>query len=152
MFKDMLTWVSYVGYIPFVENIKYNNFSLLIFKDHSSCSFSCAIISVFCPGHLPFLVNFGPLNYFFQGRKYMGANGRVMAATKIQSLWRRYRERTQYLEYRRLKWAAGVIAISWIMRIKMAKMRHQLRQTRLDQLEAFKRRSKVYLFLCELNN
>ncbi|XP_059161513.1 IQ domain-containing protein H-like isoform X2 [Physella acuta] len=78
------------------------------------------------------------------GRKYMGANGRVMAATKIQSLWRRYRERSQYLEYRRLKWAAGVIAISWIMRIKMAKMRHQLRQTRLDQLEAFKRRSKKF--------
>ncbi|CAL1540597.1 unnamed protein product [Lymnaea stagnalis] len=78
------------------------------------------------------------------GRKYLGINGREMAATKIQSSWRRYRERSHYLEYRRLKWAAGVIAISWIMRIKMAKMKYQLRQTRLDQLEAFKQRAKKF--------
>ena len=75
----------------------------------------------------------------------MGPNGSQVAATQIQSSWRRYRARSQYLEYRRLKWAAGVIAISWIMHIKMAKMRHQLRETRARQLENFKRRAKVGL-------
>lgn len=74
-----------------------------------------------------------------------------MAATHIQSTWRRYRERSQYLEYRRLKWAAGVIAISWIMHIKMAKMREQLRQTRAVQLENFKQRAKVDLSPLEMN-
>ena len=48
-----------------------------------------------------------------------------------------------YLEYRRRKWAAGVIAISWIMHIKMAKVRHQLKQARLDNLESFRKRAKV---------
>ena len=73
----------------------------------------------------------------------MGPNGSQVAATQIQSSWRRYRDRSQYLEYRRLKWAAGVIAISWIMHIKMAKMRQQLRETRARQLENFKQRAKV---------
>lgn len=53
--------------------------------------------------------------------------------------------RKQYLEYRKKKWAAGVIAISWIMSIKMAKVRKQLKITRADQLEAFKSRAKVRL-------
>lgn len=78
------------------------------------------------------------------GRRFMGPNGSVVAATQIQSAWRRYRDRSQYLEYRRLKWAAGVIAISWIMHIKMAKMRHQLRETRTRQFENFKKRSKKF--------
>ncbi|ESO87612.1 hypothetical protein LOTGIDRAFT_194358 [Lottia gigantea] len=76
------------------------------------------------------------------GRKFLGPDGKVVAATCIQSVWRRYVDRKKYLEYRRLKWAAGVIAISWIMHIKMAKVRKQLHQTRLDELEAFRRRSK----------
>lgn len=78
------------------------------------------------------------------GRRFVGTHGNEIAATQIQSSWRRYRERSQYLEYRRLKWAAGVIAISWVMHIKMAKMRQQLRRTRLDQLDAFKRRAKKF--------
>ena len=55
-----------------------------------------------------------------------------------------------YLEYRRRKWAAGVIAISWIMHIKMAKVRHQLKQARLDNLESFRKRAKVgiYIYVC----
>ena len=73
----------------------------------------------------------------------MGPNGNNVAATQIQSSWRRFRDRTQYLEYRRLKWAAGVIAISWIMHIKMVKMRKQLKQTRAQQLANFKERAKV---------
>ena len=47
------------------------------------------------------------------------------------------------MEYRQKKWAAGVIAISWIMNVKMHRVRKQLNATRADQLENFKRRSKV---------
>ena len=54
-----------------------------------------------------------------------------------------YRERTKYLEYRHKKWAAGVIAISWVMNVKMAKVRKQLVNTRGDQLENFRARAKV---------
>ncbi|KAL8616663.1 hypothetical protein ACOMHN_031645 [Nucella lapillus] len=78
------------------------------------------------------------------GRRFMGPNGSQVAATQIQSSWRRFRDRSQYLEYRRLKWAAGVIAISWIMHIKMAKMRHQLKETRAKQLDSFKMRAKKF--------
>lgn len=81
---------------------------------------------------------------FKPGRRFLGPNGNTVAATQIQSSWRRYRDRSHYLEYRRLKWAAGVIAISWIMHIKMAKMRVQLRETRQRQLENFKQRSKKF--------
>ena len=76
----------------------------------------------------------------------MGPSGTDIAATKIQAMYRMYRERIQYLEYRRRKWASGVIAISWIMHVKMSKVRRQLKAHRMDQLEAFRRRSKVSTF------
>lgn len=80
-----------------------------------------------------------------QGRRFLGAHGKEVAAAEIQAAWRMHVERTKYLEYRKKKWAAGVIAISWIMHIKMVKVRHQLKQTRLDQIESFKIRSKVLM-------
>lgn len=58
-----------------------------------------------------------------------------------------FKDRTEYLEYRKKKWAAGVIAISWVMHIKMSKVREQLKQTRDDNLEAFRRRAKVNIML-----
>ncbi|KAJ8304824.1 hypothetical protein KUTeg_018407 [Tegillarca granosa] len=78
------------------------------------------------------------------GRRYKGPNGREVAATHIQASWRMFRDRSQYLEYRRRKWAAGVIAISWIMHIKMAKVRLQLKTARDDHLEGFRRRAKKF--------
>ncbi|WAR06286.1 IQCH-like protein [Mya arenaria] len=78
------------------------------------------------------------------GRRFKGPNGRNIASAKIQATWKMYRERSTYLEYRRRKWAAGVIAISWIMHIKMAKVRHQLKQVRLDNLDAFRTRAKKF--------
>lgn len=78
-----------------------------------------------------------------QGRRYKGPNGKEVAATHIQASWRMFRDRSEYLEYRRRKWAAGVIAISWIMHIKMAKVRLQLKTARDDHLEGFRRRAKV---------
>ncbi|XP_053405574.1 IQ domain-containing protein H-like isoform X3 [Mercenaria mercenaria] len=81
---------------------------------------------------------------FKPGRRFKGPNGRDIASAKIQATWKMYRERSTYLEYRRRKWAAGVIAISWIMHIKMAKVRQQLKQVRLDNLENFRRRAKKF--------
>ncbi|XP_076101914.1 IQ domain-containing protein H-like isoform X2 [Mytilus galloprovincialis] len=78
------------------------------------------------------------------GRQYRSSSGQDIAATRIQSAWRMFRDRSEYLEYRRKKWAAGVIAISWIMHIKMSKVREQLHQTRDDNLEAFRRRAKKF--------
>ncbi|KAK3096782.1 hypothetical protein FSP39_003245 [Pinctada imbricata] len=78
------------------------------------------------------------------GRRYKGPRGKEVAATRIQSSWRMYRDRSEYLEYRKRKWAAGVIAISWIMHIKMAKVKQQLKQSREDQLENFRRRARKF--------
>ena len=73
----------------------------------------------------------------------MGPAGEDVAAALIQATWRMYKERTKYLEYRHKKWAAGVIAISWVMNVKMAKVRKQLGVTRSDQLENFRVRARV---------
>ncbi|XP_071965031.1 IQ domain-containing protein H-like [Antedon mediterranea] len=76
------------------------------------------------------------------GRRYLGPRGTHVAASKIQSTWRRYKDRQAYLEYRRKKWAAGVIAISWIMNVKMAKIRKNLKLTRKQELVNFKVKSE----------
>ena len=78
-----------------------------------------------------------------QGRRFMGPNGLQVAATIIQAMYRRYHDRVNYLDYRRKKWAAGVIALSWIMHVKMAQVRIKLREARIEQLDAFRRRSLV---------
>jgi hypothetical protein len=54
-----------------------------------------------------------------------------------------YRDRIKYLEFRRMKWASGVIALSWLMHIKLSRVRKQLKQSRLDLLEGHRRKMKV---------
>lgn len=78
------------------------------------------------------------------GRRYLGPKGTEMAAIKIQSTWRRYKDRSAYLLYRKRKWAAGVIAISWIMSCKISMVRKQLKATRKLQLKRFKVRAKAF--------
>ncbi|PFX15030.1 IQ domain-containing protein H [Stylophora pistillata] len=78
------------------------------------------------------------------GRRYLGPRGTEMAAVKIQSTWRRYKDRSAYLLYRKRKWAAGVIAISWIMSCKISMVRKQLKATRKLQLKRFKVRAKAF--------
>lgn len=78
------------------------------------------------------------------GRRYLGPKGTDMAAIKIQSTWRRYKDRSAYLQYRKRKWAAGVIAISWIMSCKISMVRKQLKETRKLQLRRFKTRAKEF--------
>ena len=43
-----------------------------------------------------------------KGRKFKRKGGHNLAAIRIQCAWRRYRDRSSYLEYRKRKWAAGV--------------------------------------------
>jgi hypothetical protein len=78
----------------------------------------------------------------YKSGRRMYCGNQHLAASKIQATYRMHREHGRYVEYRRRKWAAGVFAISWIMCIKMAKVRKQLKQSRLRQLDAFRVRSK----------
>uniref|UniRef100_UPI00398EF479 IQ motif-containing protein H isoform X2 n=1 Tax=Pristiophorus japonicus TaxID=55135 RepID=UPI00398EF479 len=76
------------------------------------------------------------------GQQYKGPDGFELAATKIQALWRQYRDRTQYFKSCRQKWAAGVITISWLMRAQMARVKKTLKQSRQRHLENFRSRAK----------
>ena len=97
------------------------------------------------------------------GRRFMGQDASHVAATKIQSTWRRYRNRVAYLEYRRQKyalfitllrfannfvfftvrWAAGVIAIAWIMHVQLSRMRERLCEMRKRHVDNYRTRAKV---------
>ena len=58
------------------------------------------------------------------------------AATYIQSQFRSFYHHKQYRIYRKKRWAAGVIAISWIMYVRMAKMKRRLVTSRQRQIQA----------------
>uniref|UniRef100_H2YZS1 IQCH-like ATP-grasp domain-containing protein n=1 Tax=Ciona savignyi TaxID=51511 RepID=H2YZS1_CIOSA len=77
------------------------------------------------------------------GRRFLGADGRYFAASKIQATWKRFRDRRAYLQYRKQRWAAGVIAISWIMHVRMSRMRKRLREIRKGHLDNFRARAKT---------
>lgn len=47
------------------------------------------------------------------------------------------------MKYRKRKWAAGVIALSWLTHVKMTKARGELKRKRIKQLENFRKRAKV---------
>ncbi|EDV26484.1 uncharacterized protein TRIADDRAFT_63760 [Trichoplax adhaerens] len=72
------------------------------------------------------------------GRRFKGADGSNIAAIKIQAYWRRHKDRKVYLALRRQKWAAGIIAMSWLMSLKLSVIRKQLKQRRLEELEKFR--------------
>ncbi|XP_059191860.1 IQ motif-containing protein H [Centropristis striata] len=76
------------------------------------------------------------------GQRYKGEGGIEAAAIHIQSCWRRYLARTAYLRHCRRKWAAGIIAISWLMHIQMRRVRKALQARRFRQLENFRSRAQ----------
>lgn len=68
----------------------------------------------------------------------MGSGGKDRAAIAIQAYWRRFRDRRAYIRLRKRKWAAGVIALSWLMIVKLSKARNQLKIIRKRQVNFFK--------------
>jgi hypothetical protein len=56
-----------------------------------------------------------------------------VAATRIQATWRRFKCRSAYLRYRKNKWAAGVIALTWLMQCKLSQARRKLKEKRARQ-------------------
>ena len=76
------------------------------------------------------------------GRRFRGAGGHNLAAAKIQATFRMFKKRKEYLEYRRKKWAAGIIAMGWLLLLKARGIREQLKQKRANQRINFIRRSK----------
>uniref|UniRef100_A0A3Q1C011 IQCH-like ATP-grasp domain-containing protein n=1 Tax=Amphiprion ocellaris TaxID=80972 RepID=A0A3Q1C011_AMPOC len=75
------------------------------------------------------------------GQRYKGEGGMEAAAIHIQSCWRRYSARTAYLCHCRRKWAAGTIAISWLMHAQMRRVRKALQARRFSQLENHRSRA-----------
>ncbi|CAK6961433.1 IQ motif-containing protein H [Scomber scombrus] len=76
------------------------------------------------------------------GQRYKGEGGVEAAAIHIQSCWRRYLARTAYLRHYRRKWAAGTIAISWLMHAQMRRVRKALQAMRFKQLENYRSRAQ----------
>lgn len=81
------------------------------------------------------------------GQRYKGEGGTEAAAIHIQSCWRRYAARTAYLSHCRRKWAAGTIAISWLMHSQMRRVRKALKARRFSQLENHRSRAQVILLV-----
>ncbi|XP_041795442.1 IQ motif-containing protein H [Chelmon rostratus] len=76
------------------------------------------------------------------GQRYKGVGGIEAAAIHIQSCWRRYLARTAYLRHCQRKWAAGTIAISWLMHTQMRRVRKALQARRFRQLENYRSRAQ----------
>eukprot|EP00111_Clytia_hemisphaerica_P002942 TCONS_00008338-protein len=76
------------------------------------------------------------------GRRYMAPDGQERAAIKIQSTWRCHVKHSTYLEYRRRKWGAGMIALNWIMHCKMSMIRKELRTNQVQYLQNARVRAK----------
>ncbi|KAE8296247.1 IQ motif-containing protein H [Larimichthys crocea] len=76
------------------------------------------------------------------GQRYKGEGGIEAAAIHIQSCWRRHSARTAYLRHCQRKWAAGTIAISWLMHNQMRRVRKALQARRFRQLENYRSRAQ----------
>ncbi|XP_055339643.1 IQ domain-containing protein H-like isoform X2 [Paramacrobiotus metropolitanus] len=64
------------------------------------------------------------------GCRFRGANGRIVAATVIQSNWRRYVTRRWYLTYRKQRAAANTISKIWLQWMRTKAIREKVSFTR----------------------
>ncbi|XP_045562103.1 IQ motif-containing protein H [Salmo salar] len=76
------------------------------------------------------------------GQRYRGEGGAEAAAVRIQSCWRRHRARNAYLRHRHRKWAAGTIAISWLMHAQLGRVRKGLQESRRTHLDNYRIRGQ----------
>ncbi|XP_036441075.1 IQ motif-containing protein H [Colossoma macropomum] len=76
------------------------------------------------------------------GQRYKGEGGRQAAVVRIQACWRCHQARTAYLQKQRRKWAAGTIAISWLLHAQVGRVRKSLQATRLCHLENYRSRAE----------
>ncbi|CAF2085568.1 unnamed protein product [Rotaria magnacalcarata] len=71
------------------------------------------------------------------GRRFRDKHGKQRAAIIIQSYWRSYHARKIYKNLKKRRWAANVIASTWLKHSKLAKIRKQLKLMRRRQLDFF---------------
>ena len=76
------------------------------------------------------------------GQIYRGPRGFDLAAAKIQASWKMYCDRSRYLDYRSKKHAASIIAMNWIMVMKMTNVRKRLKTSRAHYLMKYRERLK----------
>lgn len=79
------------------------------------------------------------------GQRYRGEGGAEAAAVRIQSSWRSYLARRAHLYHCRRKWAAGIIAVSWLLYTQRQHVRKALQAKRSRQLENNRSRAQVML-------
>ena len=78
------------------------------------------------------------------GQIYKGVNGPELAAAKIQATYKMYLERERYLSYRKRKQAAGVIAMNYVMRLKLINIRNKIKDAKVVYAKNFKQRTKTF--------
>ncbi|XP_064846403.1 IQ motif-containing protein H [Oncorhynchus masou masou] len=76
------------------------------------------------------------------GQRYRGEGGTEAAAIRIQSCWRRHWARNAYLRHRQRKWAAGTIAISWLMHAQLGRVRKSLQESKRTHLDNYRIRGQ----------
>ena len=62
----------------------------------------------------------------------------------IQCAWKGYRDRKAYKMYRKRRWAAGVIALTWLTYFKWAKAKSSLHKRRERELANFRERQAKF--------
>ncbi|CAF3609709.1 unnamed protein product [Rotaria socialis] len=71
------------------------------------------------------------------GRRFRDKHGKQRAAIIIQSCWRSYHAREIYKNLKKRRWAANVIASTWLKHSKLVKLRKQLKLMRRRQFDFF---------------
>ncbi|XP_065672664.1 IQ domain-containing protein H isoform X5 [Hydra vulgaris] len=78
------------------------------------------------------------------GQRFLAKDGHICAAVKIQATWRCHMARASYLILRKRKWAASMIALSWVMKCKLTMVRQLLKNNQMYYLSTFRKRAKDF--------